>query len=248
MKRFGHFNGSITRNGSALGNVVSADITYAKELFTALIPLKLKWGGLATTLIARDPELLELAAKSGCKGLLIGFETLGEASLKGMNKAFNIKQDYYEVMHRLHAHDIAVMGTFVFGFDQDNRHNIEEVVDFVQEARIDLPRYAIQTPFPGTALFNRLKLEGRIFTEDWTLYDGQHVVYHPTHMTPQELLDHTQWAWKETYSFRSIAHRLTGARKLLEISIPANLGYRFYANNLHKYYNCEWFGGAQLVA
>ncbi len=225
-----------------------ADIPYAKELFTALIPLKLKWGGLATTLITRDPELLELAAKSGCKGLLIGFETLSESALKGMHKAFNLKQDYYEVVRRLHAHDIAVMGTFVFGFDQDTRHTIEEVVDFVQTAHIDLPRYAIQTPFPGTPLFNRLQIEGRILTEDWTLYDGQHVVYLPTHMSPQDLLADSEWAWKETYRYRAIAHRLRGARKLLSISIPANLGYRFYANNLHKYYNCEWFEGVRLVA
>lgn len=225
-----------------------ADIPYAKELFTALIPLKLKWGGLATTLIARDPELLELAAKSGCKGLLIGFETLSSESLKEAHKAFNLKQDYYEVMHQLHAHDIAVMGTFVFGFDSDTKHTIQEVVDFVQSTHIDLPRYAIQTPFPGTPLYHRLKAEGRIITEDWTLYDGQHAVYHPKKMSASELLTYTHQAWQDTYSYRSIMHRLAGARKLLSIAVPANLGYRFYANNLHRFYNCEWVEGVRLVA
>lgn len=225
-----------------------ADIPYAKELFTALIPLKLKWGGLATTLIGRDPELLDLAAKSGCKGLLIGFETLASDSLKEAQKAFNIKQDYYEVMHQMHAHGIAVMGTFVFGFDSETRETIQEVVDFVQTAKIDLPRYAIQTPFPGTPLFHRLKAEGRIITEDWTLYDGQHVVYHPKKMSAENLLTYAHQAWQETYSYRSIMHRLAGARNLLTIAIPANLGYRFYAQNLHRFYNCEWTEGVRLVA
>lgn len=225
-----------------------ADIPYAKALFTALIPLKIQWGGLATTLIARDEELLALAARSGCRGLLIGFETLSADSLHEAKKGFNLKQDYFEVVRRLHDHQIAIMGTFVFGFDADTRATIEEVVDFAIEANIDLPRYAIQTPFPGTALFHRLKAEGRILTEDWTLYDGQHVVYQPRRMSPDELLQATQWAWKETYSYRAIAKRLMGARKLLPVAIPANLGYRFYAHNLHRYYNCEWQVGQQLVA
>ncbi|MBA3530698.1 MAG: B12-binding domain-containing radical SAM protein [Ardenticatenales bacterium] len=225
-----------------------ADLPYARELFTALIPLKIQWGGLATTLIARDEALLDLAARSGCRGLLIGFETLSEASLAETHKGFNLKQDYFTVVRRLHDHNIAIMGTFVFGFDEDNTESFARTVEFVQKARIDLPRYAIQTPFPATPLYRRLKAEGRILTEDWTLYDGQHVVYQPRHMSPEQLLRGTEWAWKQTYSYRSIAQRLLGARKLLPVALAANLGYRFYAHNLHKYYNCEWMVGQQLVA
>ncbi|MDQ4074756.1 MAG: B12-binding domain-containing radical SAM protein [Chloroflexota bacterium] len=225
-----------------------ADIPYAKELFSALIPLRIQWGGLATTIIAWDDELLDLATRSGCKGILIGFESLSPDSLAEARKSFNQRRDYHEVVQRLHEHDIAVMGTFIFGFDHDTHDTFAEIVEFVIDAHIDLPRYAIQTPFPGTPLYRRLKAEGRILTEDWSLYDGQHVVYQPRTMSADELLHGTEWAWKQSYRYRSIARRLLGARKLLPIALAANLGYRFYAHNLHRYYNCEWLAGESLLA
>ena len=218
-----------------------ADRDYAAELFAALIPLKIIWGGLATTLIARDQELLDLAARSGCRGLLLGFESLSHRSLVSTHKAFNAHMDYVEVMRQLHDRKIAVMGCFVFGFDHDEPDVFERTAEFAIDAKIDLPRYAIQTPFPGTALFHRLKREGRILTEDWSLYDGQHVVYQPSLMSPEELRLGTQRAWKRTYRYGAIARRLAGARNLLGVAIPANLGYRFYAHRLHRYYTCDWF-------
>jgi len=220
-------------------NLIS-DIDYAKELFTAMIPLKIKWGGLATTLLAWDEELLSLAARSGCGGILIGLESLSQDSLDETNKSFNMKKDYRFVVERLHNYNIALMGCFVFGFDHDNAETFDRTVDFVMETNIDLPRYAILTPFPGTPLFERLKREGRILTEDWEQYDGQHVVYQPSQMTPDELAQRTQRAWKKTYSFRSIAKRLAGSRTRLAVAVATNLGYRFYANNLSRFYTCDW--------
>ncbi|HEX8968520.1 MAG TPA: radical SAM protein [Chloroflexota bacterium] len=220
-----------------------ADVEYARGLFSALIPLKLSWGGLATTAIASDPDLLDLAARSGCRALLLGFESLSASSLVETRKAFNLRQDYHEVVRALHARNIAIMGCFVFGFDHDTRETFEATVDFVLEANIDLPRYAILTPFPGTALHQRLAGAGRILTDDWSLYDGQHVVFQPVGMAPLQLLQGTEAAWKRTYSFRSIARRLAGSRTLLPVALAANLGYRFYAYNLHKFYNCDWSMG-----
>ena len=218
-----------------------ADIAYAKELFTALIPLKIQWGGLATTTIAWDDELLDLAAKSGCRGLLVGFESLNQASLVEARKAFNMRRDYYEVVAKIRERKIALMGCFVFGFDHDTIHSFQETVDFVLDSHLDLPRYAIAVPFPGTALYKRLKSEGRITTENWSLYDGQHVVFEPMNMTAAELLEHTRRAWRKTYSYPSIVRRLAGSRTRLPIAIPANLGYRFYAYHLDTFYTCDWF-------
>ena len=217
-----------------------ADVDYAKELFRALIPLRLVWGGLATTLIARDPELLELAARSGCRGLLLGFETLSPEALHAAHKGFNAHQDYREVMRTLHGAGIAVMGCFVFGFDDDTPATFEATADFVEEARVDLPRYAILTPFPGTPLFRRLDHEGRILHRDWSLYDGQHAVFQPARMDARELERHTERTWKRTYRLSSIARRLAGARIQLPVSLAANLGYRYYAHNLHRFYTCDW--------
>jgi radical SAM superfamily enzyme YgiQ (UPF0313 family) len=217
-----------------------ADVAYAKELFAALIPLKIRWGGLATTTIAWDDELLDLAARSGCRGLLVGFESLNQESLREAKKAFNMRHDYHEVVRKIRARGIALMGCFVFGFDHDTLDTFDRTVDFVMSAHMDLPRYAIAVPFPGTGLFKRLKAEGRITTENWGLYDGQHIVFQPRNMTADELLQGTRRAWKKTYSYSSIAKRLAGSRTQLPIVIPANLGYRFYAYHLDSFYTCDW--------
>jgi radical SAM superfamily enzyme YgiQ (UPF0313 family) len=217
-----------------------ADVPYAKELFTALIPLKIQWGGLATTTIAWDDELLDLAARSGCRGLLIGFESLNQASLKEAKKGFNMRRSYHEVVQKIRDRRIAIMGCFVFGFDHDTHTTFDETVDFVMESHMDLPRYAVAVPFPNTGLYKRLKSEGRITTENWSLYDGQHVVFEPRNMTASELLDNTRRAWKKTYSYAAIWKRLAGARTQLPIAIPANIGYRFYAYHLDTFYTCDW--------
>ncbi|HWI60926.1 MAG TPA: radical SAM protein [Symbiobacteriaceae bacterium] len=216
-----------------------ADVAYAKELFTALIPLRLTWGGLATTMIAHDEELLDLAARSGCRGLLFGFESPSQAALKAIRKGFNTRADYHQVVKAVHDRNIAIFGCFVFGFDTDTKDSFAETVDLVQETCIDLPRYALMTPFPGTPLFHRLKEEGRILTEDWSLYDAQHVVFQPASMTPDELWRGHEWAWKETYKFGSITRRLMGSRTQPLVAMATNLGYRFYAHNLHRFYTCR---------
>ena len=225
-----------------------ADLEYARELFEALVPLNIKWGGLATTSFAWDEELLDLAAKSGCRGILIGFESLSQESLAETRKVFNTRRDYHDIVGRIHEQGIAIMGCFVFGFDHDTTDTFDATVDFVIEARIDLPRYAILTPFPGTPLFRRLESAGRIISHDWTSTTGSTSIFMPERMSPGELLRGTESAWKRTYGYRSIARRLLGARNQLSVAIPANLGYRFYANRLHEFYNCEMVVGDRMLA
>ncbi len=216
-----------------------ANRAYALELFRALVPLNIRWGGLATTTIARDDELLDAAARSGCTALLLGFESLAQQSLLETHKAFNMRQDYTDVARRLHERGIAIQACFAFGFDHDTVDTFAATVEYAIDACIDLPRYAILTPFPSTALYRRMKSEGRILTEDWSLYDGQHVVFQPVQMTVDELLHGTEWAWKQTYKWSAIGRRIGGARIPVPLALAANLGYRFYAHNLSRFYTCR---------
>lgn len=216
-----------------------ADFTYARELFEALIPLKITWFGLSTTLIGRDKTLLELAARSGCRGLLIGFESVSPATLQSFNKGFNDPREYHQLVERLHFSKILVNGTFVFGNDTDGLGSFDEVRDFVLTSKIDLPRFAIMTPFPGTPLFDRLKAANRILHEDWTKYDGQHVVFQPHTMTTEELQVGHERVWKEVYSWRNIARRARLHLENAPLWWGANLAYRFYARNLSRFYTCN---------
>lgn len=220
-----------------------ADRSYARELFTALIPLKLQWYGLATVLLASDEELLALCARSGCRGLLMGLESMSKSNLRGSRKAFNSPDDYGRVVERLHAHGIALQGCFVFGLDDDHPDIFLKTAEFAIEAKIDLPRFAVVTPFPNTPLFQRLEAEGRILTRNWELYDAQHVVFQPKNMSLQELQEGIELAWKHAYSWSAIWRRIASSPAPWPTRIGTNLGYRFYANNLSRFYNCDWIIG-----
>lgn len=220
-------------------NLIS-DRTYARALFTALIPLKVRWFGLSTSLIGRDPDLMELMARSGCTGLLIGFETMTAAGLGSIRKRFNDPSLYAQLIGDLHRLGISIQGCFVFGNDEDTEATFNETVDFVLETRIDLPRFAILTPFPGTPLFARLDHAGRILTRNWDLYDAQHVVFQPKRLSVAALQNGHEAAWRKAYSYRAIAARVRHAGTQMPLSLAANLGYRFYAHHLHTHYTCDW--------
>ena len=228
-------------------NLVS-DRRYAMELFTALIPLGINWFGLATSLIGRDPELMETMARSGCKGLLIGFESLNDAGLSSIRKGFNKPSVYRQLIDDLHALGISIQGCFVFGSDHDTADVFDSTAQFVVDAAIDLPRFAILTPFPGTPLHRRLDAAGRILTKNWEFYDGQHVVFVPEKMSAAELEKGHTRAWRSAYSMGSITRRLGRSRTQLPIAMMANMGYRFYANNLDKFYTCDWPIGLKEAA
>ena len=222
---------------------IIADKNYAAKLFEALIPLKIKWYGLSTTLLVKDESLLKLASMSGCSGLLMGFESITPDNLKSSLKGFNKPENYSDVISSLHKYKITLQACFTFGMDNDNKDIFMETAKQAVEMKIDLPRFAIVTPFPGTPLYHRLNSENRIITKNWELYDGQHVVFQPANMTSDDLLKGHEKAWKYTYSISSMYQRIFGSGIQIPISIFANLGYRFYANHLHEYYNCDWITG-----
>ncbi|MBI4576142.1 MAG: B12-binding domain-containing radical SAM protein [Planctomycetes bacterium] len=216
---------------------------HARRLFEALVPLGVRWFGLSTALLGRDPELMDVMQRSGCSGLLIGFESISRDSLRCARKGFNSPQDYRQLVADLHRRGIAIMGCFVFGVDEDGPEVFEATARYVVEVGIDLPRFAITTPFPGTRLHRRLAAEGRILTRDWNLYDGQHVVFRPARMSPRQLQEGHESAWRHAYRWGSIARRLARSEARGLVTLAANLGYRYYAHHLHTHYTCDWFIG-----
>jgi len=213
---------------------------YATELFTALKPLGIQWYGLSTTLLCDDLPLLDLCAESGCRGLLMGLESLSAETLDETSKGFNKPENFPLIVQRLHERHISLQGCFVFGLDSDTPETFLETARFAVEIGIDLPRFAIVTPFPGTPLHHRLEAEGRIFERNWELYDGQHVVFQPAQVSVEELQHGNETAWKYAYSWRGIASRLRRTAAPWPVAALTNLGYRHYARNLHRFYNCDW--------
>ena len=207
---------------------IAADIDYAKELFRALTPHRKWWSSQASIHAANDDEFLELAARSGCKQLFVGLESVSQASLNAVSKAFNRVDEYARAIERIHAHGMSVQAGIVFGFDHDRESVFAETLDFLEASGVQNATFNILTPFPGTRLFQRLDGEGRIRTRDWSKYNGRaDVVFQPRHMTPEVLLEGYKYALARFYSFGSIRRRLSRSPEQLVWTLPLNLAYAF---------------------
>jgi radical SAM superfamily enzyme YgiQ (UPF0313 family) len=207
-----------------------ADRQYALELFKGMIPLKKWWFGLVTSSIGEDKELIHVFQKSGCKGVLIGFESLSQGAQSYIKKGINHVGNYELLMKRLHNAGIAVNGCFAFGGDDDYLDVFDRTVEMIIKLKIDLPRFSVLTPFPGTQLYRELLAQDRIFELDYAMYDVEHVVFGPKNMTAEQLHAGLERAWRVTYEYSSILKRLAYWKSLFPIAIPTNIAYRNYAD------------------
>lgn len=206
-------------------NIIS-NRAYAREFLARIADLGLHWFGQASMNIAKDPEILKLCQKSGCVGLFLGFETLSPETLASVGKRVNRPQEYFEVVQKLHDHGIGIDGSFVFGFDTDDAGVFDRTLEFVHQTRLEVAYFSILTPYPGTRLHRRLAEAGRLLSEDWSLYDGHHVVHRPTKLTPDQLLEGYQRVFRAVYSVPSIFRRLWDTTAWKSFFYPMNLGFR----------------------
>jgi len=206
---------------------------YAKQLFAAMIPLKKHWFSQCGIGITQDEELLRLAARSGCRGLFVGFETLSPEGLRHWKKHSNLGKDYLAVAKQLHAAGIAICAAFVIGGDDDTTEVFERTLEFLLEANIELLQITRMTPFPGTPLFDELDRQGRIFDKDWSHYDFNHVVFAPKHMDPATLDAGVAWVARRFLDRSIVVQRVWRSLQYLSPAIalggvlPLNLSYRF---------------------
>jgi radical SAM superfamily enzyme YgiQ (UPF0313 family) len=199
---------------------------YAKELFRALIPLKKKWGGQTSITFAKDDELLRLYAKSGGQYAFIGLESLSQNNLKDVNKQWSKAEDYEEAISKIHRAGINVIGSFIFGLDNDNTSVFRQTFEFVLKNRIAAAQYHILTPFPGTRLYDRMEKDHRILEQDWSKYHTGEVVFQPVGMTVEELQDGYDWIFRKTYTLPNILKRVFRSWRGIPYRVAVNLSYR----------------------
>lgn len=192
------------------------DVAKAKELFKALIPLRIRWSCQTSIDIARDPELIDLMARSGCTSALFGFESLNPENLKQMRKGWNIKWQSYETSIKvMHDHGIMIYGSFAHGYDGDTAASFDRTVDFAIHNKFVLANFNALTPTPRAALYDRLRREGRMISERWWLdptYRYGDATFHPKGMSADELTAGCWRARSRFYSSRSIATRFLSKR------------------------------------
>lgn len=178
-----------------------------------------------------DHELLRLMHDAGCWMVMVGFESVSEESLRQLNKKQTVR-DIVDAVDLFHTHGIRVHGMFVTGIDTDTVEQADRTVTFAEHVGVDTLQLMIETPLPGTRLYQRAQAEGRIFTDDWALYDGHHAVMRPARMHPRDLQLTTLHAMRRFYSLPNIVlptvrTLLRHAPELVRIALRNRLPARF---------------------
>jgi len=190
-----------------LDDNIMGDVKFAKELFTALSDLRIRWVGQASISLVKDNALLNLAKKSGCAGLFIGLESVSSDNLKKLRKAPDNAKDYIQAINIIRDAGILFHASLVFGFDDDDKSIFEKTLVFLEKTKIPSATFNILTPYPGTAIFKRFKKEGRLLSQNWWDYNHRTVVFRPKNLTQEELAEGFIWLGKNFYTKASIFTR-----------------------------------------
>ena len=215
-----------------------------------MIPLRRLWLGQGTVSLAEDLELLRLMRRSGCMGLLIGFESVQKETQNEVKKIKNLRIDFYEAMRRFHGEGFGILGSFVFGFDYENKDVFEQTLEFIMRSRMDGVQLRILTPYPGTRLYKRLLSEGRLFVRDWWLrgYPPDTLLYQPKGMTADELISGYARLNRQAYSFGAMIKRFFGMspwkRTLLGCQVYAGVNLSTRKRYFKGLRNPQPFAGA----
>lgn len=215
-------------------------LAHSKNLFRAMIRegLTRPWICQATINFADDDELLELAARSGCQGVFIGFESPTVEGLMAVGKKFNLQKGrkFRESVQRIQRHGMCVVGSFIVGIDTDRQGIGETIARAAKEYGIDAANVLILTPLPGTRLYAQMDREGRIrsndYPEDWKYYTLTYPVASHAHLTWAELVEEVNRFSDRFYSYPQILRRMlklalnTRSPRTLLVALVANLSYR----------------------
>jgi len=172
-----------------------------KRLLHLMIKNKINhWSCQVRCDVAKDKSLLNLMAKAGCRAVCVGFESVNPMTLKAYQKKQTVT-DIATAIRSFHEKRIKIHGMFVLGGEDDTKHTVWETFKFAIKQKIDTIQMSILTPFPGTKVYDELKEQKRIFTKDWSLYDGQHIVFNPKLLSAHELQINVIRAYTKFYSF-----------------------------------------------
>jgi len=190
-------------------NSLTVNPECSKSLFKEMLALKKRFfcNGNSNVL-AHDKELVRLSKKAGCVSWLVGFESFMQKTINEVGKSTNKVDEYFQAVKNVHKNRMAVIGSFMFGFDNDTIDVFDETIKMIKKLEIDAADFCILTPFPGTPVFDKFEKEGRILTKDWSKYDMKHVVFQPKNMTQDELIQGVKRMYVGFYSTPYTATRV----------------------------------------
>jgi len=192
---------------------------WAKRLLSELANRQIRYFTESDVSLADDEELLDLLYPSGCRQVLIGFESPRRASLEGLDRAnWKARQHrrYLEAIEKIQSRGVSVCGCFIVGLDADTPDIFDELREFIDRSRLLEVQICILTPFPGTRLHQRLLAEGRLlYPGAWdrcTLFD---LNFRPRGMSVEQLEEGVMQLWRDTWNADVFARRKRYYRDLL---------------------------------
>jgi radical SAM superfamily enzyme YgiQ (UPF0313 family) len=214
-------------------------IRRAKDFFDRLKDCNKEWGGQTCLSIVEHDDVLKAAQRSGCKGMLIGFESLDAATIDSMHKSVNLRpntRNFSDAIKKIHDHGIAIVGCFIFGTEGQNKDAFRRTIDFVLENEIDAVQMTLETPLPGTAFYKQMVDENRLlltdYPNDWRHYTIFEPVFKMNGMTPREAYEGLLEAYAEVSSFRSSFVRgvktFRNTRSLFSTGLSFSWNYQAY--------------------
>ncbi len=188
---------------------------YSRKLFKALKKTGINWLSQISTTVLKNPDLIELAADSGCFALFVGIESINSDSLVFAQKGFNKTDEYITLFNKLNDAGIMPLYSFIFGFDTDTPEQFQATLDYLEKNKIYYPIFWLMTPLPGSELYDELKEEGRINeNKTWSEFGATSVVFKPKNFTEHELTDYYWETYQKFYSYKKIIpHSINGFKK-----------------------------------
>lgn len=159
-------------------NNIYSNPEYAKDLFKALVPLKIKWIASSSIDIAKSDEILHLLKESGCQELLIGYETYAGSPEEDRRGKFALTHEYLTLSQRLKKTGILIKAHFIFGFESDCFKSLVKLWWFCLRLFPSATAVSILTPVPGSQFYYDMAKEGRITNLNWAYYDLHALVFH----------------------------------------------------------------------
>jgi len=202
------------------------DIAWTRAFLKELKKLDIVWNAAVSINVVNIPGILQEMKESGCGSLFIGFESVHPDSIHNVHKVQNDVTKYEDAIRQIHDHGIMINASFVFGLDCDTKDTFQHTLDFIVRNRIETVTSHIMTPYPGTVLYDRMKEEGRILTDDLSLYNTAHVVFEPKNMTKEELYKGYLWIYRKVYSYKNIMKRIPKTKENVFPYLAFNFLYR----------------------
>jgi len=195
-------------------NSLTVNPDYTKKLFKEMKKIGKKFfcNGNVDNL-ANDLELVKLSKQAGCIAWLIGFESISQKTIEQAGKKTNKIEIYEKAIKNIHKNKMAVIGDFMFGFDNDKKNVFDDTLKTIKKMKIDIADFSILTPFPGTPIYDNLMKEKRIITNEWAKYNMYDVVFTPKNMSPEELKNGVKKMYVKFYSFKHTANRIIRSMK-----------------------------------